>query len=159
MGLFDKFAKIGESKAWKVGAKIVKVPGKAAIKGGWWVVKKVAVDPAKRKILDMSLVQKAGKLAEVKQRLAAQQCAQCGKKLRHKTGPVDVNVHFCSEKCGVAAFAAWSLMEKEEQTPREADPDGWNDLHFPCCGKNKKGGIHALDCEKFPGKEEKPKWW
>jgi endogenous inhibitor of DNA gyrase (YacG/DUF329 family) len=110
----------------KGGAKFVWWGTKKAGKGTVWVVKKAAVDPAKRKIINKGLVP-----AEAFERVTRGECAACGKKFHTKGG----KFQFCSTACSLSAFESWSSVKTEKVNVHAKDTgDG---LYYPCGVHNK----------------------
>lgn len=131
MGLFSKGADFTARVALgtaKAGGKFIWWGTKQAAKGSVWVVKKAAVDPAKRKIIDSGLIP-----AEARERMTRGECARCGKKFHTKGG----KFQFCSNACSLGAFEDWSRVEMKKvnvHAPRKVDD---NSLYYPCGIHNK----------------------
>jgi hypothetical protein len=110
---------------FKVGGAFLKVAGVSAGRGSAWVLTKAAVDPAKRKISDWTLVKHAG---QVQRLLNQNRCAGCRRPMRTQRG----KFHFCSDKCALGRAQVWSRFYK---TPVDNSSDPLS-IYFDC-GHNK----------------------
>ena len=146
MGLFSsrpgKIVKKVTTASWQVGTKTVLFAGEKAGKGSVWVIKKAAVDPVKRKVLNWSLVSALGKA-----RAKNGQCAGCGKTLGMFAGKADI----CSTSCALGVYESWSEAKQERVnnfagTGRKmSNPNG---LYLDC-GCNKNWLSHSGSCSQF----------
>lgn len=136
MGFFSSSKTVAKAigkGAWKTGALAWKFAGLPAGKGMVWVVKRAAVDPTTNKIKDMSLVQN---VAKVKERLARNQCAQCGKKKFSK------RMDFCGGSCSQMAMENWSVVKQTKNVHvKQHDIDGL----YHGCGCNRFNTYHNCD--------------
>lgn len=130
-----KVVKVIGKGAWKVGTKSVVFAGKVAGKSTLWVVKKVAVDPAKNKIVDWKLVQNA---SAVRAAIQNGNCGVCGKQMNTR------KADFCSTACSMAAYESWSVVTKEKvnaHVKKNGQQSDSMSLYFDC-GCNTKGLTH-----------------
>jgi hypothetical protein len=119
----------------KAGARFAAWSGKKAGRGSVWVVKKVAVDPASRKVQDWGLVKNGRALKEALKKDGL--CPNCGKGFR------DANKHdVCSAKCAQAMAEQFSKVKQEKV---ELAVDQSNELYLNC-GCNRKNLFHATGC-------------
>lgn len=150
MARWKDFAIATGAAAWKSGAFVLKWGTKAAAKGSVWVIKKVAVDPAAKKIKNWSLVEKAldskAKVQEMRDLIKNGQCAACGKKT--KTSFFGGQEDYCSAKCAQNAAVQFNQVEqvKVPDTAKAGDRPtlvcGCNRLnlyHVDGCSANKAG--------------------
>ena len=134
---FSKKVAIGTAKS---GGKFIWWGTKKATKGTVWVVKKAAVDPAKRKIINKGLVP-----ADAFERATRGECASCGKKFHTKGG----KFQFCSTACSLSAFESWSKVESEKVNVH-AKKGGGDGLYYSCGVHNKNAYVdfqHEQICD------------
>lgn len=128
---------------WKAGAFLLTWGGKGAVKGSVWVVKRVAVDPAKRKVSDWSVVRKtsAGKdlYKKYKEMIKNSQCFGCGKEFPGKNG----KYHYCSTACAQNAATAFNVVE---QVKIPDTIDGNDKSLYLTCGCNRQNLFHGSGC-------------
>lgn len=131
--------------AWKAGAFLLKWGTKGATKGSVWTIKKVAVDPATKKITSWKLVEKGldskEKLREMRELIKNGQCANCGKKTGTSFfgGQDDV----CSASCAQTMALAYNQVV-EVRVPDTIDGND-NSLYL-VCGCNRKSKFHGGGC-------------
>lgn len=145
MAHWKKFTIATGKAAWKGGAFLLKWGGKGATKGSVWTIKKVAVDPAAKKITNWKLVEKGlnskAKFQEMRELVKNGQCANCGKKTSTSFfgGQDDV----CSASCAQAMALAYN----EVVQVRVPDTiDGNDNSLYLVCGCNRKNKFHGRGC-------------
>jgi endogenous inhibitor of DNA gyrase (YacG/DUF329 family) len=130
--------------AWKTGAFLLKWGARPAAKGTVWTIKKVAVDPATKKIVNMKLVEKGlnakDKVQAMNDLIKNQQCAKCGKKTR--SGWMGGQEHFCSASCAQDWAVSFNVVE-EVKVP---DTVKANDRPQLVCGCARVGLFHGAGC-------------
>lgn len=122
--------------AWKVGAVVSKVGGRAAASGSVWVIKKVVVNPVSMRVNDWGAVRNGKALRERLRREGA--CVGCGKAFRESK-----KREFCSPECANRAADSWNSYKQEKVKLAPADGDGGLYLN---CGCNRKNTFHAASC-------------
>ncbi len=145
MARWKDFAIATGKAAWKSGAFLLKWGGKAATKGTVFVIKKVAVDPASKKIKNWKLVEKAldskAKVQEMRDLIKNGQCANCGKKT--KTSFFGGQEDYCSASCAQKAAVQFNEVE-QVKVPDTAKA---GDRPTLVCGCNRLNLFHAAGCE------------
>jgi hypothetical protein len=149
---WKKFGIASGKGAWKAGAFLLKWGGKGAAKGSVWTIKKVAVDPAAKKITNWGLV-KAGisskdKLQEMRDLVKNGQCANCGKKT--STSFFGGQDDLCSAACAQKLALAYNEV-KQVQVPDTIDGND-NSLYL-VCNCNRKSKFHGSGCTANKGGE------
>lgn len=131
--------------AWKAGAFLLKWGTKGAAKGSVWTIKKVAVDPAAKKITSWKLVEKGlnstAKLQAMRELVKNGQCANCGKKT--STSFFGGQDDLCSASCAQAMALAYNVVV-QVQVPDTIDGND-NSLYL-VCGCNRKSKFHGGGC-------------
>ena len=145
MAHWKGFAIATGKAAWKSGAFLLSWGAKPAAKGTVWVIKKVAVDPAAKKITNMSLVEKGlgakAKVQELKSAIQNQQCAKCGKPT--SSGWLGGQEHFCSASCA----QDWAIQFNKVEAVKVPDTVKASDRPTLVCGCNRLGLFHGSGCE------------
>lgn len=145
MAHWKGFAIATGKAAWKTGAFLLKWGGKPAAKGTVWTIKKVAVDPAAKKITNMKMVERGlnakAKVAALREAIKNAQCAACGKATRSSwLGGQD---HFCSASCA----QGWAETYNEVEQVKVPDTiDGNENSLYLVCGCNRKSKFHGGGC-------------
>lgn len=145
MAHWKKFAIATGKAAWKTGAFLLNWGGKGAAKGTVWTIKKVAVDPATKKIVNMSLVEKGlkakDKVQELKDAVKNHTCAKCGKQT--SSGWLGGDQHFCSANCA----KDWAVQFNVVEAVKVPDTATAGDRPTLVCGCNRLGLFHGAGCE------------
>jgi hypothetical protein len=142
---WKKFGIASGRAAWKSGAFLLKWGGKGAAKGSVWTIKKVAVDPAAKKITNWKLVE-AGlgakhKAQEMRDLVKNGQCANCGKKT--STSFFGGQDDLCSAKCAQTMATAYNEVA---QVKVPDTIDGNDNSLYLVCGCNRKSKFHGGGC-------------
>lgn len=144
MAHWKKFGIASGKAAWKAGAFLLKWGAKPAAKGSVWTIKKVAVDPAAKKIVNWSLVEKGlgakHKIQEMRELIKNGQCANCGKKT--STGFFGGQDDVCSASCAQAMAIAYNEVKEVKVPDTETDS---NSLYL-ACGCNRLNMFHGSRC-------------
>lgn len=132
--------------AWRSGAFLLKWGGKPAAKGSVWTIKKVAVDPAARKIKDWGPVaatlNAADKVTAMREAIQNGNCAECGKKMSTGWGgPKD----FCKLKCAEKAAVRFNEMAQVQAGEDSIKGEDENGLYLTC-NCNRKNTYHGSGC-------------
>lgn len=131
--------------AWKSGAFLLKWGGKGAAKGSVWTIKKVAVDPAAKKITSWKLVERGlnskAKVQEMRDLVKNGQCANCGKKT--STSFFGGQDDLCSAVCAQAMAVAYNQVE---QVKVPDTVDGNDNSLYLVCNCNRKSKFHGGNC-------------
>lgn len=145
MARWTKFTIASGKGAWKAGAFLLKWGTKGAAKGSVWTIKKVAVDPAAKKITNWKLVEKGlnskAKFQAMRELVKNGQCANCGKKT--STSLFGGQDDLCSASCAQALALAYNVVE---QVKVPDTVDGNENSLYLVCNCNRKSKFHGGSC-------------